>query len=129
MIVRPDAVRTPLGGDSANQSQFASDAVSALPAEPDLGGPEGAASECGGCFVVADVDQVVWYSAIFANVAAMRSVDVIIGNNTRATRTTLIVNEAQFTIEPNNNDEEDGTDLALTSAVFNSSTIVNGATL
>jgi hypothetical protein len=102
-------------------------AVSALPAEPDLGGPEGAAAGCGDCFVVANVAQIVWYSVVFANVVT-RSVDVFIGNNTQSTRTATVVRQGRFLIDANN-DDEDGSGLALTQVEFDSTKVVNGATL
>lgn len=106
-----------------------SDAVSALPAaEANLGGPQGDASSCGGCEVVADVAAVVWYSEIFQAVRATRVFDVAIGNNTRTTRTSTIVNEAQYTIEPNPDDgENDGPPLTVVN--FDATLNVNGASL
>lgn len=58
---------------------------------------------------------VVWYSEIFLNVAATRVLNVAIGNSTRATRTSTILNEAEITIEPDPNAGEDGSDVPLTS--------------
>jgi hypothetical protein len=102
-------------------------AVNALPAaQPNLGGPQGDGSSCGGCKVLADVAAVVWYSEIFEAVRATRVLDVAIGNNSRTTRTSTIMNEAQYTIEPNPNDDSEQ---ALSTINFGSTLNVNGALL
>lgn len=78
--------------------------------------------------MVADVDAVVWYSEVFVNIAATRVLNVNIGNNTRTTRTSTIINEATFTIEPNSNDEDGGV-VALTTTNYDSTLVTNSAIL
>ncbi|KAL8689227.1 MAG: hypothetical protein Q9218_005051 [Villophora microphyllina] len=59
-----------------------------------------AAEDCRGCAIVADVAGIVWYSEVFQNTAATAVVSVNNGNGTRVTRTSIIVNNAQFTFNP-----------------------------
>lgn len=96
-----------------------SDTATALPAaEPNLGGPQNEGSSCGACYVVADVAAVVWYSEIFLNVAATRVLNVAVGNSTRATRTSTIINERELIIEPDPDAGDDGSEIALTALNF-----------
>ena len=88
-----------------------------------------AAESCGGCAVVADIAAVVWYSEIFLNVAATRVLNVAIGNNTQATRTVTVLNEATYTIEANPDDEDDDSEPALTALNFASTYTIGNATL
>ncbi|KAL6717386.1 hypothetical protein ACLMJK_005301 [Lecanora helva] len=71
-------------------------------AAPDLAGPTTAAPSCGGCYIVADVAGLVWYSQVFINTAATALVSVGVGNGTRATRTSIMQNEGAFTFNPQN---------------------------
>ena len=99
---------------------------------PDLDQPVSAAPSCGGCYVVADVAGVVWYSQVYINTAATAVVGVAVGNGTRATRTSIIQNEAPFTIEPSelvSGDTQATTPLALTSIQYEPTVTVNGAVL
>ncbi|KAL2046888.1 hypothetical protein N7G274_000906 [Stereocaulon virgatum] len=67
-------------------------------AAPDLAGPASAASSaCGGCYIVAGVAGLVWYSEIFVNTAATAIVSVGMGNGSSATRTSIIQNEGELT--------------------------------
>ena len=95
-------------------------------AAPELAGPESTAgAACGGCYVVADVAALVWYSQAFVNTAtAMVSVGA--GNGTRGTRTSIVSPEGQFTFSP----EAGSPGGAVLSAVPYQPTInVNGAIL
>lgn len=78
---------------------------------------------------MADVAAVVWYSEIFLNVAATKVLNVNIGNGTRSTRTSMVVNEAEFTIEPNPDNGGDDSGSPLTTINFDSTLDVNGAKL
>lgn len=74
-------------------------------AAPDLAAPavtsSGAPVSCGGCYVVADVAGLVWYSEVFVNTAATAMVSVGMANNgTRATMTSIVQNEGDFTFGP-----------------------------
>ena len=65
---------------------------------PDLQQPASAgAPSCGGCYVVADVAGLVWYSEIFIHTAATQVVSVGVGNGTSATRTSIQSDEGAFT--------------------------------
>ncbi|KAL9599794.1 MAG: hypothetical protein Q9219_003580 [cf. Caloplaca sp. 3 TL-2023] len=86
--------------------------------------------DCGGCFIVADVAGVVWYSGVFVNTAATAVVSVGIGNGTRVTRTSIVQNRAQFTFDPQAGSAAYGTaPLAVTNVGFDSTTVIGGATL
>lgn len=98
-------------------------------AEPNLGGPQNQNSGCDACFVVADVAAVVWYSEIFLNVAATKVLNVAVGNNTQATKTSLIFNEAEFTIEPNPGAGAGDSEAALTAINFATTYNLGNATL
>lgn len=80
---------------------------------------------------MAEVAGVVWYDGVFINTAATAVVSVGVGNGTRATRTSIIQNENEFTFNP----QAAGTAaygtsaLAATSVGYDSVTVVNGATL
>ena len=68
---------------------------------PDLAGPTTATTpSCGGCYLVADVAGLVWYSEVFINTAATAYVSVGVGNGTSATRTSIVENEGEFTFNP-----------------------------
>ena len=68
---------------------------------PDLAAPTTATtSSCGGCYLIADVAGLVWYSEVFLNPAATALVSVGVGNGTRVTRTSVIQNEGEFTFNP-----------------------------
>jgi len=68
---------------------------------PDLAGPATATTpSCGGCYLVADVAGLVWYSEVFINTAATAFVSVGVGNGTSATRTSIVENEGAFTFNP-----------------------------
>lgn len=71
-----------------------------VPAAASLGGPNPTAtSSCGGCFVVADVAAVIWYSQVFAYTAATAFVSIATGNTTgRSTKISLVTNTERFTI-------------------------------
>lgn len=94
-----------------------------------MGGPQNENTGCGSCYVVADVAAVVWYSEIFVNVAATRVLNIAVGNSTRATRTSTILNEAEITIEPDPDAGEDGAEAPLTTYTFASTYNVGNATL
>ena len=99
---------------------------------PDLAQPVSAAPSCGGCYVVADVAGIVWYSEIFINTAATAVVGVAVGNGSRTTRTSIVQNEAPFTIEPSqltSGATPAATALALTSIQYEPTVTINGATL
>ena len=95
---------------------------------PDLNGPSSSASACGGCYVVADVAGLVWYSEIFINTGATAVVNVGVGNGTRETSTSLLQNEAQFTFDPTMATAI-GSPLALTSIHYDSTITIGGAVL
>jgi hypothetical protein len=95
---------------------------------PDLMGPSSSTVTCGGCYIVADVAGIVWYSEIFINTGATAVVNVGVGNGTRATSTSLIRNEAQFTFNPSMATAM-GSPLALTSVHYDSTVTVAGAVL
>ena len=85
----------------------------------------GAAVSCGGCYVVADVAGLVWYSEIFVNTAATAQVLVGTANGTRATRTSIVQNEGQFTFGP----DGQATGAALNQINFDSTIEIAGAVL
>ncbi|MCJ1464130.1 hypothetical protein MMC07_002743 [Pseudocyphellaria aurata] len=91
-----------------------------------LGGPaDTATATCGGCFVVAEVLGIVWYSEVFAYNAATAYVSVGSGNTTgRTTRVSVVENTERFTIRPG----ATGTDssLALTPVAYDSTATVQG---
>ena len=63
-----------------------------------MAGPASATTpSCGGCYLVADVAGLVWYSEVFINTAATAFVSVGVGNGTSATRTSVVENEGDFT--------------------------------
>lgn len=95
---------------------------------PDLNGPSSSASTCGGCYIVADVAGLVWYSEIFLNTGATAVVNIGLGNGTRATSTSLIRNVAQFTFEPSMATAM-GSPLAVTSIHYDSTLTLGGAVL
>ena len=95
---------------------------------PDLNGPSSSASACGGCYIVADVAGIVWYSEIFINTGATAVVSVGVGNGTRATSTSLIENVAQFTFSLSMGTAM-GPPVALTSAHYGSTVTIGGAVL
>ncbi|KAK3173045.1 hypothetical protein OEA41_006373 [Lepraria neglecta] len=65
---------------------------------PDLAGTASASGpSCGGCYIVADVAGLVWYSEIFIHTAATAVVSVGVGNGTSATRTSITQNEGELT--------------------------------
>lgn len=98
--------------------------------EPALDSSSAAAPTCGGCYIVAEVAGVVWYSGVFLNTAATAVVSVGVGNGTRATRTSIIQNEAEFTFNPEAGPAAFGTSaLAVTNVGYDSTTVINGATL
>ena len=99
-------------------------------AQPDLAGPAsastGAPVSCGGCYVVADVAGLVWYSEVFINTAATALVSVGAGGNgTQATRTSIVQNEGDFTFGPG----IAPTGAALNQINFDSSITISGAVL
>ena len=113
-------------------SQAALDPITAAPsfvpgaaasgsALPDL---EASTQFCGGCYVIADVAGLVWYSEVFINSAtAMLSVG---GNGSKATtRTSILQDEGAFTFSPG----ETGGGGALTQVAFESTVNVAGAVL
>lgn len=75
------------------------------------------------------MDVIVWYSEVFVNTAATIERNVYIGNKTRTTRTSTIINEATFTIEPNQVDGEGDSIAALTTTNYDSILQTNNATL
>jgi len=95
---------------------------------PDLMGPSSSTVTCGGCYIVADVAGIVWYSEVFIKTGATAVVNVGVGNGTRATSTSLIRNEAQFTFNPSMATAM-GSPLALTSVHYDSTVTVAGAVL
>lgn len=77
---------------------------------------------------MADVAGLVWYSEIFLNTGATAVVNVGVGNGTRATSTSLIRNQVQFTFDPSMATAM-GSLLALTEIHYDSSLTVAGAVL
>ena len=68
---------------------------------PDLAVPTTATTPaCGGCYLIADVAGLVWYSEVFLNTAATAFVSVGVGNGTSVTRTSVIQDEGEFTFNP-----------------------------
>ena len=99
-------------------------------AAPDLAAPasssSGAPVSCGGCYVVANVAGLVWYSEVFINTAATALVSVGAANNgTRATSTSIIQNEGDFTFGPG----LPATGAALNQINYDSSLTISGAVL
>ena len=92
-------------------------------AAPDLDG-NSASPSCGGCYLVADVAGLVWYSEIFVN-SANAVVSVGVGNGTRATRTSVIQNEGAITF----NTAGASQSAALTQVAFNPTVSISGAIL
>lgn len=93
-----------------------------------LGGPPVTSTTCGGCFVVAEVVGIVWYSEVFAYNAATAYLSVGSGNTTgRTTRVSIVENTEKFTIRPG----ATGTDssLALTPVTYGSTATVHGVVL
>ena len=101
------------------------------PADPELAGPTssngGASVSCGGCYVVANVAGLVWYSEVFMNTAATAMVSVgASGNNgTRTTSTSVVQNEGDFTFGPG----AEPTGAALNQINYDSSITISGAVL
>ena len=67
---------------------------------PDLAAPTTATTSCGGCYLIADIAGLVWYSEVFLNTAATALVSVGVGNGTRVTRTSVVQDEGEFTFNP-----------------------------
>lgn len=89
-----------------------------------------AAQTCGGCFIVAQVDGIVWYEGVFVNNAATAVVSIGGGNGTRTTRTSINYNEGAFTFNPAAGTAAFGTTpLAVTNVGYDSETVIGGATL
>lgn len=87
--------------------------------------PTGASQGCGSCLLVADVAGLVWYSQVFLNNAATELVGVGVNNGTRATRTSVIQNEGEFTYNPASASGGG----ALTQVNFEPSITISGAVL
>ena len=114
-------------------SQAALDPITAAPsfvkgdsapsgsALPDLAS---AGSDCNGCYLIADVAGLVWYSEVFVNMAtAMLSVG---GNGSAATtRTSIVQDEGAFTFSP----DQTGPAGVLTQVAFEPTVNVAGAVL
>ena len=99
-------------------------------AAPDLAAPAGSSSgapvSCGGCYVVADVAGLVWYSEVFINTAATAMVSVgTVRNGTRTTSTSIVQNEGDFTFGPG----AEATGAALNQINYDSSITISGAVL
>lgn len=95
---------------------------------PDLAQSASAAvPACGGCYLVADVAGLVWYSELFIHTAATAVVSVGNANGTSATRTSIMQNEGVFTYNAANPNGDGGG--ALTQLAFNPTTDVGGALL
>lgn len=93
---------------------------------PDLAQSASAsAPACGGCYLVADVAGLVWYSEIFIHTAATALVSVGVGNGTSATRTSILQNEGAFTFAPSDTKAAG----ALTQLNFAPMATVGGAVL
>ncbi|MCJ1274719.1 hypothetical protein MMC21_002517 [Puttea exsequens] len=93
---------------------------------PDLAQQASAnAPSCGGCYLVADVAGLVWYSQVFINTAATALVSVGVGNGTSATRTSILQNEGDFTFNPSATEAAG----ALTQLNFQPTVNVGGAIL
>lgn len=70
---------------------------------PESQEPSGSAtvSSCNGCYLVADVVGLVWYSEVLNPVVGTQFISVAIGNGTnRATSTVFRSAETQFTFTP-----------------------------
>lgn len=87
--------------------------------------PTGDVAACGGCQLVADVAGLVWYSQVFINTAATELVSVGVANGTRATRTSVVQDEGEFTFNP----AATANGGALTQVNFEPSITVGGAVL
>lgn len=88
-----------------------------------------ASKSCGGCYIVADVDAIVWYSEAFIYTAATHFVGVQVGNGTRSSRTSIVVNEAPFTYDPTRISSAGMQDLVLTPVDYAPTAVIRGATL
>ncbi|KAL8997055.1 MAG: hypothetical protein Q9169_003596 [Polycauliona sp. 2 TL-2023] len=87
-----------------------------------------AGQSCGGCAIIADVAGIVWYEEVFVNTAATAFVGVAVGNNgSRATRTSIVQNDLDFTFNPQASEQPGA--VVVTNAVFDTSTEIGGATL
>lgn len=78
---------------------------------PALNGPSSTAtlSSCFGCYLVADVVGLVWYSEILEPVVGTQIVSVAVGNGTsRATSTVFTSAEVEFTYTPGGPAPTDG---------------------
>lgn len=75
-----------------------------------------------------DVAGVVWYSEVFLNTAATAVVSVNNGNGSRVTRTSFIVNEGQFTFNPQAGAAGYGPS-AVTNVAYSSVTTIGGVPL
>ena len=112
-------------------SQAALNAITQAPtfvqsAAPELAGSGTSSQPCGGCYLVADVAGLVWYSEIFLNTAATELVSVGVGNGTRATRTSVLQNEGAFTFNPAATAAGSN---ALTQVAFDPTVSISGAIL
>lgn len=93
------------------------------------GGALSSSISCGGCYVVADVAAIVWYSQAFINTVGTAVENVYLGNGTRTTRTSIIENESPFTYDPASISSAGMQDLALTPVDYEESATVSGAVL
>lgn len=66
--------------------------------ELDGPGDDGRDSSCNGCVFVGEGVVLVWYSEVFAFPAVTVIEEVLVGNGSRATRTTTVTNSADLTI-------------------------------
>ena len=85
---------------------------------------EAAGNPCNACELVADVAGLVWYDQVFINTAATELVGVGQNNGSRATRTSVIQDEGEFTYAPSGSAGG-----ALTQVNFEPSITVSGAVL
>ena len=97
-------------------------------AAQDLNAPAASGTQgCSGCYIVADVAGIVWYSEVFINTAATAVVGIMTGNGSRATTTQVTQNQAQFTFHPNS--QANGADIVETQIRFSPTITVGGAKL
>ena len=93
---------------------------------PDLAQAQSTGGACGGCYLVADVAGIVFYSEAFVHTAATQQVSVGVGNGTRATKTSTIRNEGAFTYDAVAGETIGA---ALSTFAYGATVTVNGALL
>lgn len=84
----------------AGSGQFLATAAPDLTAPASAASAAASASACGGCYIVADVAGIVFYSEVFQQTVATAVVSVGVANGSRSTSTSVVQAYPQITINP-----------------------------